>query len=444
MGTTDWAISLDTKDLVAPPRSEIGDDDDFAWPEAAVNPNIHSSCTKDHKAKILEAWNEAGEITKTGYYWTRWSKYQKALDTYIGKKSGQVPLIGIDHIWGEYFSKALFIVSLLTLIPSGNLKKHYHAHNGGGQRGVYAYFYCDVQKMPQKVQEHVRRKPCTFSPKKQSGTAAKTWRLPGRLWSEYYVLLCPWWLGDIEGASKYQSLSATEEEADGFPTLQKQIDKWGKAVRATTIYHETAHWQDISWPNCDANEMYKPEDIVSQSRNGGDEGYEFNLRNAHSWSLAAVAMWIMEQFDLSEPPEPSKPIPAKPPTEWSIDPDDPDSLDEDIWVSTVDESWFDPARVDPDEFSRLSQIGPGGNKVSDCLENGEFHSEEQCKPLCNLGDDSKCTKSGDRWKCTGCRKEATECNEGLHSDWDTCYQNCKNGLCSENAGEDGIRCGSCP
>ncbi|KAG6360417.1 hypothetical protein INS49_011477 [Diaporthe citri] len=366
MGTTDWAITLDTEGLVEPPKSEIGGDDDFIWPEAAVDPKIHSSCTKPHKAKILEAWNEAGEITKTGWEWTRWNKYQNALDTYIGKKSGQVPLLGVDHIWG-------------------NLKNHYHAHNGGGQRGIYAYFYCDAEKMPKKVQDTFRRKPCMYSPRKKAGTAAKTWRFPGNLWSEYYVLLCPWWLGDIPDAPAFESLHAIKEEADGFPTLQKQIDRWGKVVRAATIYHETAHWQDISWPHCDGNEMYKPEDIVSKSKNGGDSGYEFNLRNAHSWTLAALAMWIMQQFNLKEPPMPSKPIPSKPPTDWSINPDDPDSLDKEIWVNPVDEDWFDPARVDPDEFSRLSQVGQGGSSVSDCVENSEFQSEEQCKPLCAYG-----------------------------------------------------------
>ena len=105
MGTTDWAVTLDTEGIVEPEPVEIGDGD-FFWPQAAVNPNLHSSC-KDYEDMILEAWNEAGELTKPGYWWTRWSKYQKALDTYIGAKSGQVPLLGIDHIWGECFSKYL-------------------------------------------------------------------------------------------------------------------------------------------------------------------------------------------------------------------------------------------------------------------------------------------------------------------------------------------------
>ncbi|KFH40781.1 Killer toxin subunits alpha/beta-like protein [Hapsidospora chrysogenum ATCC 11550] len=428
MGTTDWAVTLDMKGLVEQDPVDIGDDNDFLWPQDAVNPQIHKSCTAAHKKKILEAWNEAGEVTTTAWQWTRWNKYQKALDTYIGKKSGQVPIIGSDHIWA-------------------NLKKHYYAHNGGwrgGQRGIYSYFYCDVNQMPKKVQDKIQRKACRYFPKKSSGTAAKTWRFPGKLWSEYYVLLCPWWLGDEQGAPEFRSLASLEDEAIGFETLQKQIDLWGKTVRATTIYHETAHWQDISWPHCDGNEMYKPEDIASQAKNRGDEGYEFNLRNAHSWSLTALAMWIMEAFERDSPPMPSKPIPEMP-SDWQIDPDDPDSLDEGAWITILDENWFDPARVDPDDFSRLSQVGPGGGGgLGKCVEGREYQYEDQCKKLCIPGDDTKCTKKGDRWKCTGCHKEPTECNAGLHDDWDDCYENCKDGLCSENAGEKGIRCGFCP
>lgn len=161
---------------------------------------------------------------------------------------------------------------------------------------------------------------------------SQTWRYPGNVWSEYYVLLCPWCLGEISGAPQFRSLESIRKEADGFDTLKKQIDLWGKTVRTTTIYHETAHWQDISWPHFDGNEMYKPEDIVSQAKNSGGDGYEFNLRNAHSWGLSAVTMWIMKIYDVAVP-MPAKPIPPKPPTDWSIDPEDPDSLDEGTWIN---------------------------------------------------------------------------------------------------------------
>lgn len=57
---------------------------------------------------------------------------------------------------------------------AGNLKKHYQAHYGGGQRGVYAYFYCDAGQMPKKVQDKFRRKPCPYNPRKKMGIAAKT------------------------------------------------------------------------------------------------------------------------------------------------------------------------------------------------------------------------------------------------------------------------------
>lgn len=50
---------------------------------------------------LLEAWQEAGEIAKAQYQWTRFNKYQRALDLYIGKESGQLPILGRDHIWGK-------------------------------------------------------------------------------------------------------------------------------------------------------------------------------------------------------------------------------------------------------------------------------------------------------------------------------------------------------
>lgn len=61
------------------------------------------------------------------------------------------------------------------------------------------------------------------------------------MWSENYVLLCPWWLGEIKDAPEFRSLQSMKREADGFDTLKKQIDQCGKTVRATTVYHETTH-----------------------------------------------------------------------------------------------------------------------------------------------------------------------------------------------------------
>lgn len=90
----------------------------------------------------------------------------------------------------------------------------------------------------------------------------------------------------------------------------------------------------------------------------------------------------------------------------------------------------DPARVDPDEFTRLSKVGPGGTRLSDCVEDGE--------------EGRACSKSGDRWKCTACDEERTECIEGLYDGWDACRSNCLDDLCSKNTDEDGIRYYICP
>ncbi|KAK0620824.1 hypothetical protein B0T14DRAFT_522216 [Immersiella caudata] len=55
---------------------------------------------------------------------------------------------------------------------------------------------------------------------------------PGKVSSKYYTLLCPYWFGP-----QFTSLKRLKDEADGFPTLQNQIDRWG-SVRVLTIFHE--------------------------------------------------------------------------------------------------------------------------------------------------------------------------------------------------------------
>jgi len=153
--------------------------------------------------------------------------------------------------------------------------------------------------------------PCPYNPATKGGVAAVTYRSPGTVWSEYHTLLCPFFLGKIADAPKFNSLKNTAKDGDSFPAVRATIDRWSNTVRAVTIFHETTHWQDISWPTCDGKgEIYAPEKIVSRSRNDGSDGYEANLRNAHSWTLAATAMWMMERWSSIGVPQPRKAIPA--------------------------------------------------------------------------------------------------------------------------------------
>ncbi|PNY28367.1 Killer toxin subunits alpha/beta-like protein [Tolypocladium capitatum] len=413
-GVSDWAISLDEQGLMPSPIT-IGPGDGFPTPQNAVDPRIHTSCEK-YKDIIYEAWAEAGELSKAPIKWSRWNKYQNALNTYLGKKSGQVPLF-TDHIWG-------------------NFQRHYQAHFGGSgsQRGIYNYYYCDADQMPQKVKDRMRVKSCKWFPKKKQGTTATTWRFPGTVWSEYYTLLCPLWLGVQDGAPIFRNLKTIAYEGDSFEALRTQIDSWGSGMRAGTIYHETAHWNDISWPRCDGNELYGPEQIVSKSQYGGDDGYEFNLRNAHSWTLTTLAMWMMQRWDKIDVPMPRKPIPTTVPDALANPDDAEDSLDED---------WFDPAQVNPADFIPLSHYGSiGSERLIGCFE-GTYEFEDQCLLLCDRGDAGRnCSQNSDKtWKCSGCRKEPTTCTDGLYKSWDDCFANCLNGLCSVNAGEKGMmRC----
>ncbi|KAK3988009.1 killer toxin subunits alpha/beta-like protein [Cladorrhinum sp. PSN332] len=421
LGTTDWAISLDNVGLnpVPPEESVLGPNQSYFWPQAAVNPRLHESCNK-YKNIILEAWSEAGEISQAPYKWNRWNKFQNALNDYVGPKSGQFPILGSDYIWL-------------------NFKRHYQAHYGGqgSQRGIYNYYYCDKDAVPGEGQ-YPGGTPCRYDSRKRQGVAAITYRSPGAVWSEYHTLLCPWWLGDLSGAPQWTSLKNLKSEADGFPTLREKIDRWSNTVRALTIYHETAHWQDISWPTCDSEgEIYAPEKIAGRAKNGGDKGYEANLRTAHAWTLTATAMWMMQRWNIGVP-QPTRPIPSV--SELDSTPD----VGEEQWTGDLDPAYFkfDASRVDPAKFTSMSQYAPGDSGFIACTE-GRYEFEDQCLAVCNLGDEGrKCSQNSDKtWQCTGCDKPADKCTAGLYKGgWDECSSNCKNGLCSENAGEGGVRC----
>lgn len=161
-----------------------------------------------------------------------------------------------------------------------------------------------------------------------------TYRYPGRVWSEYHTLLCPLFLSAQPNAPKFHSLKDTAKDADAFPEIRNTIDRWSNSIRAVTIFHETVHWQDISWPTCDRTdskgnrEEYAPEKIVTRSRKGGSDGYEANLRNAHSWTLAATAMWMMERWPNIGVPQPRKPVLATV--------DESDELPEGQWDDALD------------------------------------------------------------------------------------------------------------
>lgn len=77
----------------------------------------------------------------------------------------------------------------------------------------------------------------------------------------------------------------------------------------------------------------------------------------------------------------------------------------------------------------------------ECVE-GTYEFKDQCLLLCNLGNEGRnCSQNSDKtWKCSGCDKEPTSCTDGLYKSWDDCSSNCLHGLCSMNAGENGIRC----
>ncbi|KAH0601140.1 hypothetical protein MHUMG1_00012 [Metarhizium humberi] len=271
LGTSDWAISLDGTDLVKPEPSTMSPVGPSLARPGVMDLLIHDSCKiKGRLEKVQEAWFEAGDISKAPYEWSRWNRYQKAMDNYFGKRSGQVPIIGTDKLWGTWF------------------------------------------------------------------------------WSEYYILLCPGFLDELPNQPKFTSLKDLAYEADSFPLLQQQINRWSSGVRAVTMYHEVAHFQDVSDPECGKIEFYNPREIVVKARSGSRIEYEELLRNAHSWALAAVSMWMMKRWPNIDVPLPRN---MKPQSEGNDD-DNDGAFADDVDPDTS----FDASRVDPSKFTWLSRL----------------------------------------------------------------------------------------
>nr|AIT18913.1 chitinase [Hirsutella thompsonii] len=278
LDTSDWAISLDTDNA------------------SSIDPRLDGSCSQFENL-IHQAWSDAGEISKGPMSWQRDNKYQGVLDLYLGERSRMQPVLpSTDHIWH-------------------NFDRQYAAHYGGNRYidGIYSYYYCDQKALPAKVQAKLTGSKCRYNSRKARGQAAVTWNDAGRFWSNVYVLLCPVFLGTEPGAPAMATLQTMKYDGDSWNEVRKTIDRWGNTVRGVTLYHETAHWELLSWPACQGNEEYNPHIIASKALYGGREGYKFNIRNAHSWALSAVAMWMMKRWPEIGVPKPVRPIPKTPP-----------------------------------------------------------------------------------------------------------------------------------
>ncbi|KAJ6783597.1 hypothetical protein PWT90_10948 [Aphanocladium album] len=335
LGTSDWAVSLDGADLVKPDPSTIDANGPSLLADGLTDLKLHSSCLPYRE--IWTAWDDAGTIAKAPYNWSRFNKYQKVLNNYLGKKSGQVPILITDAIWK-------------------NFERHSEIHHGPreGLR-IYLNIYCDQYALPRKFTEKPKEERCNKL--NRDDVVAATYRFPGTwFWSEYYILLCPAFLGKIP---KYQftDLKDLKKEADSYPLLQTEINRWSGTKRGVTMYYEVAHLQDVSNnPTCDNNELYDPRRIVLKAQGGYDRDYEFHLANAHSWTLSALGMWMMKTFNLSDPPMPRG-------TQIQQRDGDDGSGDEtgnDIVDQNDD---FDPSQIDPTEFFWMSRLGYVPNRL---------------------------------------------------------------------------------
>lgn len=159
---------------------------------------------------------------------------------------------------------------------------------------TYAYFYCEETKVPKKKLPHMRAY-CAENPH----GLAYTFNDLGVLWSAHYLILCPRFFSD-----ELTSLARLVELGRVNPERAVIIDTW-LIARASVIFHETYHWsKTVARPPLNREpEVYRPKKVYDLARKENTEGAK---TNAQSWTLAAIAMFVQQTFNLRFPPVPKE------------------------------------------------------------------------------------------------------------------------------------------
>ncbi|KAJ3474610.1 hypothetical protein NLG97_g9764 [Lecanicillium saksenae] len=286
LGTSDWAIDLDVEKSVLPSTGPLTwydpKGDGFKGPGGSAQIKLHNTCKQGKREAMLEeAWYEAGLLAKGMMQWNRNNKYQAAMDEYMGPQSRKVPWFK-DFIWN-------------------NIRNHYTIHFGETphpddppQTLINIWMYCDQSTVPAHIKK-VNNVRCSKSATEL--VSAATYRFPSRGTSNYHILFCPPFFDAQPGVSPFNTLARLSEYGDAHEDFRLYIDDWATKVRAVTMFHEVVHFQDVSNPQCGGGEYYAPKATIGYARRTKDnQGYDKNVRNAHSWTLVAVATYMMQRW----------------------------------------------------------------------------------------------------------------------------------------------------
>ncbi|EGX90960.1 class V chitinase Chi100 [Cordyceps militaris CM01] len=353
MGTTDWAISLDDAGLVDQDSDDyfddVGDDSGDLGP-------------------MKQSWREAGEIADATMKYSPHNKFQRVLDLYFGPISvGEHQLFfdNFERLWESHWG----------------LKKKKSGKSLG--MNLHARFFCG-----NGIYDEIWGKKTLFNvclPRhnaRQGGITYQTlddWQKK----SNVYTIFC-------EHATHHRdtmSLSQASDEADGWNYHLNVINMWQNKVRPLTFYHENMHWRRVSRPWCAAS--------LGTNKNGAEVPekyglrgimnlpYEMKKKNAENWSLAAMAMWIMDGWGGDVPIPVYKAKRDEMEETLDLEEDDDYDQEEDYYDQEEDDydpEWeaemkraeeafqqnYDPARINPAKFKPLFDEDEVVHEINSC------------------------------------------------------------------------------
>ena len=311
---------------------------------------------------LKEAWIEAGALADAHARWRPpgWfhsGAWQPAQSMYLGSHSrNDEPLIGT----GPLKRSSGFTPSFDTTISNSkaeNINRQHDIHFNAPLL-TYAYFYCQEPKVPKEKLPHAQ----TYCAKKPY-PSAYTYNDLGVLWSAHYIILCPRFFSD-----KLTSLARLVGLARVKPERAVVMETW-LIARASVIFHETYHWdKTVTRPPLNRNpEVYSPKEVYDLARNENTEGAK---TNAGSWTLAAIALFVQQEFNLRFPPVPKAYYPPDMRSDPSIMKIATERLNS-IYLDRMPD-WFAPPVVqgatafkpDMTNVVRLSSIGRMSQNVS--------------------------------------------------------------------------------
>ncbi|XWX02432.1 hypothetical protein V2A60_010469 [Cordyceps javanica] len=433
LGTSDWAVSLDNVGLVDDPDSsgnDSDDDDDDSgdtsdlglgrFPglvfkaknrklgKGAVQPKYHKSCAK-YKASMQQSWRESGEIADSTMKYKPNSKFQRALDIYFGGESaGHGPFFLSKSFRDavELEAEACLHNHFFRLWESHwGLKnyKNYKTDTESLGMNIHAQFFCGSGVYPEIWTNNKEFKDVC----RKDNKGATTYQYDSHPFqsSNPQTVFCEL----ATHSDKTWSLEEADNKAADWDYHLRVINMW-KQSRPFIFYHESIHWKRVTKRPWCGSSLMDPD-----TGEATDETYDLKkllalkfsmkIQNAENWSLAAMAMWIMDTWNVEAP----VPVYLGSSTKRSDFPavaEEEDAEHDAVRRSELedDQEFYqqnhDPALVDLANFQPLFDEGELTHEFKYECSEGPLFTTLQCSLLCQGG---LCTETYDGYVlCSSC------------------------------------------